>query len=138
MIRIPPRHTFGCCEHWTMLNSNVPAPLWSRHARDTRIRPRKFTAAPRTCCFGAIESMSANLPWQTTAVFYPGYERPSNRGDGRRVAPLKTGNPQLNFETTHLPALNGQAGIYIGQKRYFSEYTIIIFGVCQDRELKQC
>jgi hypothetical protein len=27
------------------------------------------------------------------------------------VAPLKTGAPQINLKTTHLPALNGQAGI---------------------------
>ena len=39
--------------------------------------------------------------------FYPGYGRPSNRQDGRIAAPLKKGVPQINFKTTHLPALNG-------------------------------
>jgi hypothetical protein len=43
--------------------------------------------------------------------FYPAYGRPSNRREGRIAAPLKTGAPQINFKTTHLPALNGQAGI---------------------------
>jgi hypothetical protein len=43
--------------------------------------------------------------------FYAGYGRPSNRGDGRVSAPLKAGAPQINFEATHLPAVNGQAGV---------------------------
>src|SRR5262249_40838504 len=43
--------------------------------------------------------------------FYPGYGRPSNRRDGRMAAPLKAGAPQIDFKATHLPALNGQAGV---------------------------
>jgi hypothetical protein len=43
--------------------------------------------------------------------FYPGYDRPSNRRDGRKAALHNASAPQINFETTHLPALNGQAGI---------------------------
>jgi hypothetical protein len=43
--------------------------------------------------------------------FYPGFGRPSNRRDGRMATPLKTGAPQINFKATHLPALNGQAGV---------------------------
>jgi hypothetical protein len=43
--------------------------------------------------------------------FYAGYGRPSNRGDGRVSAPHKAGAPQINFEATHLPAVNGQAGV---------------------------
>src|SRR5262249_48143160 len=43
--------------------------------------------------------------------FYPGYARPSNRGDGRMAAPLKAGAPQIDFKVTQLPALNGHAGV---------------------------
>jgi hypothetical protein len=43
--------------------------------------------------------------------FYPGYGRPSNRSEGRMTARLKAGAPQINFKATHLPALNGQAGV---------------------------
>jgi hypothetical protein len=45
--------------------------------------------------------------------FYPGYSRPSNRGDGRIAAPLKTTAPQINFKATHLPAPNEQAGMLL-------------------------